>query len=70
MNVILGTDRNRAKARRRELPANEPAHPASHHTIPLKLKTWVGFATMCIGMFMAILDVQVVATSLPPSSTR
>nr|WP_241911635.1 DHA2 family efflux MFS transporter permease subunit [Telmatospirillum siberiense] len=28
-------------------------------------KTWIGFATMCIGMFMAILDVQVVATSLP-----
>lgn len=26
---------------------------------------WVGFATMCLGMFMAILDVQVVATSLP-----
>lgn len=26
---------------------------------------WLGFATMCIGMFMAILDVQVVATSLP-----
>ncbi|TCL71937.1 DHA2 family efflux MFS transporter permease subunit [Rhizobium sp. BK251] len=27
--------------------------------------TWVGFAAMCTGMFMAILDVQVVATSLP-----
>jgi DHA2 family multidrug resistance protein len=27
--------------------------------------TWIGFATMCVGMFMAILDVQVVATSLP-----
>src|ERR1700750_1838490 len=26
---------------------------------------WVGFAMMCVGMFMAILDVQVVATSLP-----
>jgi DHA2 family multidrug resistance protein len=26
---------------------------------------WIGFATMCVGMFMAILDVQVVATSLP-----
>lgn len=26
---------------------------------------WVGFMAMCIGMFMAILDVQVVATSLP-----
>ncbi len=32
-------------------------------TVPIA--TWVGFATMCIGMFMAILDVQVVATSLP-----
>ena len=29
------------------------------------LHTWVGFAMMCVGMFMAILDVQVVATSLP-----
>ncbi len=27
--------------------------------------TWLGFAMMCIGMFMAVLDVQVVATSLP-----
>jgi DHA2 family multidrug resistance protein len=26
---------------------------------------WAGFAMMCIGSFMAILDVQVVATSLP-----
>ena len=33
----------------------------SHVTIP----TWIGFAMMCVGMFMAILDVQVVATSLP-----
>ena len=31
--------------------------------------TWVGFAMMCIGMFMAILDVQVVATSLPTIQT-
>jgi MFS transporter, DHA2 family, multidrug resistance protein len=27
--------------------------------------TWTGFALMCLGMFMAILDIQVVATSLP-----
>ncbi len=27
--------------------------------------TWTGFAAMCVGMFMAILDVQIVATSLP-----
>jgi DHA2 family multidrug resistance protein len=29
------------------------------------LATWCGFALMCLGMFMAILDIQVVATSLP-----
>src|ERR1700728_1694867 len=27
--------------------------------------TWFGFLLMCLGMFMAILDIQVVATSLP-----
>jgi DHA2 family multidrug resistance protein len=30
-----------------------------------RLGTWFGFGLMCLGMFMAILDVQVVATSLP-----
>lgn len=29
------------------------------------LRRWAGFALMCAGMFMAILDIQVVATSLP-----
>jgi MFS transporter, DHA2 family, multidrug resistance protein len=32
---------------------------------PVTVSTWIGFAMMCLGMFMAILDVQVVATSLP-----
>ena len=32
---------------------------------PVGVKVWLGFAMMCVGMFMAILDVQVVATSLP-----
>jgi DHA2 family multidrug resistance protein len=27
-------------------------------------RTWIGFAAMCVGMFMAILDIQVVASSL------
>jgi DHA2 family multidrug resistance protein len=27
--------------------------------------SWVGFTAMCVGMFMAILDIQIVATSLP-----
>ena len=30
-----------------------------------RLGTWPGFAAMCLGMFMAILDIQVVVTSLP-----
>jgi DHA2 family multidrug resistance protein len=32
---------------------------------PVSISTWIGYAMMCVGMFMAILDVQVVATSLP-----
>ena len=28
------------------------------------LNTWLGFGAMCVGMFMAILDIQVVASSL------
>ncbi|MDP1839723.1 MAG: DHA2 family efflux MFS transporter permease subunit [Reyranella sp.] len=34
---------------------------------PLKtpLRTWLGFGAMALGMFMAILDIQVVVTSLP-----
>src|ERR1700689_33464 len=27
-------------------------------------KTWIGYVAMCVGMFMAILDIQVVASSL------
>lgn len=38
---------------------------ASAPDTPASLATWAGFALMCVGMFMAILDVQVVATSLP-----
>jgi DHA2 family multidrug resistance protein len=29
------------------------------------LSAWIGFIAMCVGMFMAILDIQVVASSLP-----
>ena len=34
------------------------------------LATWAGFLLMCLGMFMAILDIQVVATSLPTIQAR
>jgi DHA2 family multidrug resistance protein len=35
--------------------------PESH----VRFATWLGFIAMCVGMFMAILDIQVVASSLP-----
>ncbi len=34
-------------------------------TTGARIATWFGFSLMCLGMFMAILDIQVVATSLP-----
>src|SRR6201986_1165500 len=34
-------------------------------TTQARIATWFGFTLMCLGMFMAILDIQVVATSLP-----
>src|ERR1700753_2311969 len=42
--------------------SNAPEHPIP---IAASVSTSIGFAMMCVGMFMAILDVQVVATSLP-----
>ncbi|MHC2466558.1 DHA2 family efflux MFS transporter permease subunit [Bradyrhizobium embrapense] len=38
---------------------------ADHPTDSPSAATWAGFLLMCIGMFMAILDIQVVATALP-----
>ena len=32
---------------------------------PTRAATWIGFSALCVGMFMAVLDIQVVATSLP-----
>lgn len=42
------------------------------HTSPepqSRLSTWVGFLALCVGMFMAILDTQIVASSLPDIQT-
>ena len=41
------------------------AAPSPAPQKPTTLSVSIGFAMMCVGMFMAILDVQVVATSLP-----
>jgi DHA2 family multidrug resistance protein len=35
----------------------------------IRVKAWVGFTAMSIGMFMAILDIQIVASSLPEIQT-
>src|ERR1700721_1778940 len=45
-------------------PFEEPQIPPSDEG-RVSAGAWAGFAMMCVGMFMAILDVQVVATSLP-----
>src|SRR5215475_11039757 len=42
--------------------SNAPEQPIP---VVASVSTSIGFAMMCVGMFMAILDVQVVATSLP-----
>lgn len=46
----------------REVPGHIMPRDA---TAPASIGTWAGFVIMCLGMFMAILDVQIVATSLP-----
>ncbi len=39
------------------------ATPAPAYSLP-PVRRWLGFVALCIGMFMAILDIQVVVTSL------
>ncbi|WP_428028833.1 DHA2 family efflux MFS transporter permease subunit [Ancylobacter sp.] len=41
------------------------AAPASALPDLPAVRRWLGFGAMCLGMFMAVLDIQVVATSLP-----
>lgn len=47
---------------------SEADNTLAHARVPqgrVPLRIWLGFGAMCLGMFMAILDIQVVATSLP-----
>jgi len=37
----------------------------AHVTAKSYRREWIGFTTMCLGLFMAILDIQIVATALP-----
>jgi len=51
-----------AMAKGRESKTQDEVTPQSETAGP---GVWLGFLAMCIGMFMAILDIQIVATSLP-----
>jgi MFS family permease len=42
---------------------SESAVISTHHHLP-RLGRWAGYIALCVGMFMAILDIQVVVTSL------
>src|SRR5438552_16325476 len=42
-----------------------PSGPAAVADERATLRVWVGFIAMSIGMFMAVLDIQIVARSLP-----
>ncbi len=44
---------------------DRPAPDVSDAANQVSRRTWAGFAAMCAGMFAAILDVQILATSLP-----
>jgi DHA2 family multidrug resistance protein len=46
-------------------PARSESIAESEDITEASAATWCGFVLMCLGMFMAILDIQVVATSLP-----
>lgn len=56
----LGTTRSSPEGEEIRPPVADPA--TRHSAGP---RTWIGFGALCLGMFMAILDIQVVATSLP-----
>ncbi len=45
--------------------SNRQEPPSGAPVVMPSIGTWAGFLLMCLGMFMAILDIQVVATSLP-----
>lgn len=38
---------------------------AAHFSLQTPVARWTGFTAMCLGMFMAVLDIQIVVTSLP-----
>lgn len=69
MKIVPAADRTAIPVQPRGPgPASESPHAphtSAEELAPLPpLAAWVGFAALCVGMFMAILDIQVVVTSL------
>ena len=56
---------NRALAASRAASCRDIMSAPDRDAIEPGAAIWLGFILMCLGMFMAILDIQVVATSLP-----
>jgi len=44
-------------------PAPRPAGPVAAHSLPMQTKVFA-FSSMCLGMFIALLDIQIVSASL------
>src|SRR5580700_1189643 len=62
--ISPGNDQSQPRPRPRPLISHSPTIEPERAALVMA-RTWLGFASMCIGMFMAILDIQIVATSLP-----
>ncbi|HXQ40544.1 MAG TPA: DHA2 family efflux MFS transporter permease subunit [Candidatus Udaeobacter sp.] len=54
-----------------EIPAESlsSTSPLAGAALRAPLRVWIAFLAMCVGMFMAILDIQIVASSLPDIQT-
>jgi DHA2 family multidrug resistance protein len=64
----MPADASHCKERSRIMNASGADSALTGARIPqgrVPIRIWLGFGAMCLGMFMAILDIQVVATSLP-----
>ena len=53
----------------RKMPLTPSLSPQAGRGGDPRIKTWAGFLAMAFGMFMAILDTQIVASSLPEIQT-
>jgi DHA2 family multidrug resistance protein len=55
---VLGSEAN-------PCPSTQMSRADEQRIAPASVKLWFGYGAMCFGMFMAVLDIQIVLTSLP-----